>query len=581
LVGANNSGKTTVTESLSVLLGRERLVRNFTEHDFFGSTPEAGHEIRIVGTITDFRHNDPARHQQWFRQGRAVEKWRDSETGKLQPTKRAESDTLACQIAFAARFDQEALEVETFRYFYDDERDDDPFLEDSGLIPFPTSLIKEFGFFLVPANRTWERAISFSSELFRRVVTQVGGKPAEAVLSERGRLRDPESALERDDKIAELIAKVDADILDIFGRPSELKLRITSTDSAGVLEAVVPHFKEGAGVAVPSRRQGSGLLSLQTLILLLRFGHLRVQKGDNFVLAIEEPELHVPPSLQRRVLRLTQSVATQTIITSHSPTVAAVPSPHEVLLLLNDGGVLRGKSLLDGPLTRDANSVERALFLSDRDATVSALMHPHVLIPEGKTDASWLQLLSRIVELFPSSSGANTPAFSHEVGVIPTRRVERMPEIFAYLSRVHPAVSCLVDGDRDGSNYVNRLTALEEPPKVIIQWPKGWAIEHVVAWLLAADPDVLSDPEIEAIGISKRYDELIGLLITLKADEVVHSILADAIARNVKCSARTSHLLNVLGDVLHGRQPVRGANAIVSSNGVSTIWTFESDVSGI
>lgn len=38
-IGANNCGKTTVIEALALLFGRDRLVRNLTEHDFFGSNP--------------------------------------------------------------------------------------------------------------------------------------------------------------------------------------------------------------------------------------------------------------------------------------------------------------------------------------------------------------------------------------------------------------------------------------------------------------------------------------------------------------------------------------------------------------
>ena len=39
LVGPNNSGKTTIIEALALVLGRDRLVRDLTEHDFFGSNP--------------------------------------------------------------------------------------------------------------------------------------------------------------------------------------------------------------------------------------------------------------------------------------------------------------------------------------------------------------------------------------------------------------------------------------------------------------------------------------------------------------------------------------------------------------
>jgi putative ATP-dependent endonuclease of OLD family len=395
IIGANNSGKTTITEALALLFGRDRLVRTLTEHDFSGSVPEPQDRIRIVATITGFTPNDPSRHHDWFRMGRAVAKWWDPQTATLKPAKDSDADQLACQISFAARFDRETLEVETARYFYDDASEDDPFSEDSTVTSLPITLIKELGFFLVPATRTWDRMISFNSELFRRAVAYAGGNPAAAVLGERDRLRSPDLPLEDDPKLEALVSNVNADIARLFGRPSQLKLRLTTTDSEGVLEAVVPHFVEGASVPLPSRRHGSGLISLQTLILLMRIGSLRLANNETFFMVIEEPELHVPPPLQRKLLHLMQSLATQTIITTHSPTVAAVPEPHQLVLIVNRDGVMQAQPLLEEPLAHNATNPERSLFLSDREATVAAVMHPCVLLPEGKLDANWLRLFAR------------------------------------------------------------------------------------------------------------------------------------------------------------------------------------------
>jgi hypothetical protein len=41
----------------------------------------------------------------------------------------------------------------------------------------PPRLIRDVGFFLVPAGRTWDRVVSFGSELFRRVVASGNGQP--------------------------------------------------------------------------------------------------------------------------------------------------------------------------------------------------------------------------------------------------------------------------------------------------------------------------------------------------------------------------------------------------------------------
>ena len=385
LIGANNCGKTTVVEAIALLLGRDRLIRALTEHDFFGSNPQPQDRINIVATIAGFTENDPDQHPEWFRMGRGVEKWFSSTSRTLRPERRDANDLLACQIALCARFDCATLETEAIRYFFDDAAQEDPFEDDAAVTQLPATIIRELGFFLVPASRTWDRMMSFGSELFRRTVAYVGGKPAEAVLQERDRLRTPLAPLDEDDKLSDLVRDVNRDLRRLFGRDTALKLRLTTTDSDGVLEAVVPHFSEHGGPILPSRRHGNGLISLQTLILLMRFGHLRKTNGENFLMAIEEPELHIPPPTQRKLLHSLQQMATQTIVTTHSPTVASVVAPHQLVLIVNEGGDLSGRPLLKEPLDPAVSNVRRALFLADRTATVSAIMHPGaVLVPGGQ-----------------------------------------------------------------------------------------------------------------------------------------------------------------------------------------------------
>jgi hypothetical protein len=423
--------------------------------------------------------------------------------------------------------------------------------------------------------------ISFGSELFRRAVTYVGGKPAEAVIEERDRLRNPAAPLEIDEKLKPLIDEVNGDIVSLFGRQTELKLRLTSTDSDGVLEAVIPHFSEGDQIPLPSRRHGSGLISLQTLILLMRFGALRTANGENFLMCIEEPELHIPPPQQRRLLHLMQKHASQTIVTTHSPTVAAVPSPHQLVLLANDTGRLTASPLLAAPLGTDATSPQRGLFLSDRDATVTAIMNPAVLIPEGKTDASWLRLLARVADL--SAMDESLVSFTHEVGVIPTKD-SRIADVFDDLRGVHPMLTCLVDGDDQGKTYARTLAAKPEPPARVMVWPDGWTIEHAVGWVLAADESILHDAELASYGLPAEIGEFPAFLAEKahKGDEVLHGLIADAISAKPRCCVRVAHMLNVIASVAMGRDvPVDWAASTVSDSGRTTTWTFNDAVPGI
>ena len=128
LVGPNGAGKSTIIDALSLVFGRTRLVRDLTEHDFYGSCPEATSRIRIVATVAGFDGDDPELNDTWFREGRAVPKWWNSSTGEVEPEFGEHAPILCAQIAFAARFDLEELQIESIRYFHDDDKIEDPFL---------------------------------------------------------------------------------------------------------------------------------------------------------------------------------------------------------------------------------------------------------------------------------------------------------------------------------------------------------------------------------------------------------------------------------------------------------------------
>src|SRR5208337_2765179 len=203
LVGPNGAGKSTVLEAFALLFGRDRLVRTLTEHDFYGGDPKAADRIRLIAPITGFSSNIAADHSQWFSERRGVPKWLDASSGKLLPEPQSANDALCVQLGFCARFDRSELYVETIRYFHDDDEVSDPFDEEV-VQTVPPRLLPEIGFFLVPAHRTWDRLVSFNSELFRRILESSGSLEAAEVLAERDRLRSNEHRVDLQGVLKEL-----------------------------------------------------------------------------------------------------------------------------------------------------------------------------------------------------------------------------------------------------------------------------------------------------------------------------------------------------------------------------------------
>lgn len=235
LVGPNNSGKTTIIEALALLFGRDRLVRRLTEHDFHGSAPNEAARILCIATVTGFTPNDPQHHPSWFSPERGVEKWYDPKAKTLSAVPGEQHTDLAVQIGFTARFDLDELEAETIRFFVDDEATlGDPFAEDAHLRPIHAKVLQELGFFLVPASRTWDKWISFSSELFRRVVATRGDMPAHTVRAERQRLWVPPEGTRLEDQpgLSEIVGATNDELSALMPSAPRLQLRLTSTDQS-------------------------------------------------------------------------------------------------------------------------------------------------------------------------------------------------------------------------------------------------------------------------------------------------------------------------------------------------------------
>lgn len=227
----------------------------------------------------------------------------------------------------------------------------DSFAEDAHLRTIHTKALQELGFFLVPALRTRDRWISFSSELFRRVVATRGDMPARAVRAERARLWTPPEGTRLEDQagLFEIVSAVNDELGALMASAPRLQLRLTSTDSDSVLESVVPHFVQGTGPTLPSQRHGTGLVSLQSLPLFIGMRE----------------------------------------------------------------GVLNAKPLMD-PVPAQPTNHQQHLLYAWRQKLVAALMHECVLIPEGVSDVAWLEALQTALELHQSwqDVGDGAPLFS-------------------------------------------------------------------------------------------------------------------------------------------------------------------------
>ncbi len=551
LVGPNGAGKSTVLEAFALLFGRDRLVRSLTEHDFYGSNPSASDRIRLVATITGFSSNDPGDHSQWFSESRGVPKWLDAKTGKLHPEPLNTADPLCVQIGYAARFDRSELYVDTLRYFHDDASIVDPFDEEA-VQAVPTRLLAELGFFLVPAHRTWDRLISFNSDLFRKILESSGTLEAVEVIAERDRLREEKHRVDSGGVLKDLRDGIDAEMKRLMPGGPGLELRLTSTDTESLLQALVPHYRYTDSVPLPAGRHGSGLLSIQSALLVIQIAERRKKKHQNVIIALEEPELHMPPGVQSQILHRLQNVSDQLVCTTHSPRVASVCSAGDVRLVNpSNAGTTTFVPLLRNPLSGSTINGVRKLFQENRQAFIESLMHRFVLVPEGITDVHWIRLFAICAATQELGECAETPPFGTTFGVSPThdacvvQTVER-------IKAVRGGVAALVDGDAPGDGYLISLMSSVTPPEHIFQWQSGWEIEDVVGWIVGSEEKVLEAIRSDCPTCPDEISAIVSWLKTptnkqgAKTDILAHEAVASGILTSELAKARCRSLLNAL-----------------------------------
>lgn len=563
LLGPNNVGKTTITEALAILFGRERMSRPICDWDFFGGSPNPESRFNIIATLTDFSSNDPVSVPNWFagESGGVPVWWNDAERSISFDTDAPEGTSLAVQLAIMGRYDDEGCEFELIRYFYQGESD--PFTD--GYNPVPSRLLRDVGFFLLSSNRDWDKLLSFRSSSFLKVVREYNALPGKAIEVLKEQLREKVERVEEETPLSEILESATQELQSflLIEGTSKIVYRPTSLDASSVLQSLVAHIMDSDGGILPVSRQGAGMISLQAFLLLLAFAENRRKKGQNFILAAEEPELHLHPSLHQRLANRIRAASVQSIVTTQSPKVAAAYQPVEVLHISKDGGNIHANPLRTEPIRAISSNSVRKLYVIQRPAFYEALMGSAILVPEGAYDYEWLSLWQRAAQASPESSSTLRP-----VTIIPT--FDSIVETYQEVARIRPDAVPIIDGDEAGDSYIKQLLSDEPRPQTLIQLGQNAAVECLSAWIL--EPS-LSNPFKGIKDLLNSTDfslkTLQDTLIKRKKDRELHENLVWEALTDDECRKRACELLHDIAAITFGEQPAgKGWETFQEDNGV-------------
>lgn len=553
LLGANNAGKTTIVEAMALLFGRERMDSPITDWDFFEGSPKPESRFYIIATITDFGSDDPTAVPDWFIRQEAAQPvwWHEGDWTLSTEADPPEGARLAAQVAMACRFDDEACEFETIRYFYHGECD--PFTDGCSIVPW--RLLRQVGLFLLSSNRDWDKLLSFRSSSLLKVIREYDALPGKAVDDLKKQLRTDVVKIEDSAPLSQILEAATKELQSflLIGQSSKMVYRPTTLDAIAVLQSLVAHISQSNDVMLPVARHGAGMVSLQAFLLLLAFAEHRRKTGQNFILAAEEPELHLHPSLHQRLVHRIRSTSVQSIVTTQSPNVAAGYQPHEVVFVSNETkGRLLAERLRNEPVKEIASNSVRKLYLTHRAAFYEALMGCVILVPEGQYDYEWLSLWQRLAQSYRDSI---TRFDLRPTTMLPTSDAA-VAESFREIARFRPDAVPVIDGDDSGAAYLADLMAGSPAPDKIIRYGERAAVECLSAWIL--EPALSSPGSVMNALIGGSPPTLRNLqdsLITKKKDRELHeNIVWESLASDA-CCERACEFLHDLSAIASNGSP--------------------------
>lgn len=381
-VGDNNSGKSTLFEAVDLVMGPDRLSRSpvIDEHDFYAGeylandTPvQIKIEVTVIGLSEDQKIYFGNHIEWWDRcKGALI-------SGPPASSTDAESVEPALRLAFQGNYNLEDDDFEGQTYFAETLRE--------GSTPelFRKKDKRNCGFLYLRTLRTGNRALSLERGSLLDIILQMKEVKPQMWEDVLNQLKGVSVANESELGVSDILTSVQDSLSNIVSYEAADKPQIkVSNLTREHLRKVLTVFmgsgayrEDGAEYLTPYAHQGTGTVNTLVLSLLSIIADIK----ENVIFAMEEPEIALPPHIQKRVISTVIEKSTQALFTSHSPYVIEEFLPDQILVISKTNGHLTA-----APAGMPPTVKMKAFREEMRRRFCESLLARRVLITEGRTE---------------------------------------------------------------------------------------------------------------------------------------------------------------------------------------------------
>ncbi len=404
LVGDNNCGKSTVLEAIDLVLGPDRMSRHpvVDEYDFFtGKYLNNDEPIQILSEVVVI---DLSEEQ--LRYFNSHIEWYDTENMSMlsePPASQTDRDNVvpALRVRFVGNYNKDEDDFEGYTYYANP-----PAIADGKPDVFSKKDKRMCGFLYLRTLRTGSRALSMEHGSLLDIILSIKELRPQMWEDVIHQINHVAVAAEPEFGLSEVLTSLQDEIHKLLPADTANNpvMKVSDLTRENLRRAITVFLDSGLRreddtvYAVPYYKMGTGTINVLVLSLLRIIANLK----QKVIFAMEEPEIAIPPYIQKSIITNVLSNSHQAIFTSHSPYVLEEFSPDNVIVLSNDMGVLNYEAAKLPP------QVKLKAYREDlRRKYFESLLSKRVLITEGRTEYDVYSAAARRLEELDSAKYAS------------------------------------------------------------------------------------------------------------------------------------------------------------------------------